>query len=373
MRFTVTYRVFATSLDHASERAAGIALEQTVEIPRDVVPKGYIEDTILGKVEKVSAEAEGQYLTTISYSPDSVGTDLAQLLNVMFGNSSIQKGIKVVDFELCNELQQLFPGPAFGIAGLREQLHRPTGPLIAPVIKPQGSSSDTLAEIAYRCVLGGADVIKDDHGLVDQKMAPFKERCEKISTAVAKANKETGRSAAYFPNIAGDSTKLLEFAQFAKDVGAGGLLLMPGLFGFDLVRRLSSDQNIALPIMTHPSFLGPYVLSDNTGFSHAMMFGAIQRLVGADISVFPNVGGRFGFSEDECLSIADTCRSNARPGKTIFPSPGGGMTVDRAGDMQRMYGTDVVYLLGGGLLRYGDRIGDGISDMKKELAKQSTN
>lgn len=373
MRFTVTYRVFTQSADQAAERAAGIALEQTVEIPRDVVPKGYIEDTILGKVERVSAEAEGSFVTDISYSPDSVGGDFAQLLNVMFGNSSIQKDIKVLDFDLCPELEKQFPGPAFGIEGVRQRVNRPVGPLISPVIKPQGSSADTLAEIAYRCVIGGADVIKDDHGLVDQHMAPFKERCEKISAAVARANKETGRSAAYFPNIAGDSSKLMEFARFAKDAGAGGLLIMPGLFGFDLVRRLSADRDIDLPIMTHPTFLGPYVLSNNTGFSHGALFGAIQRLAGSDISVFPNVGGRFGFSAEECLSIASACRDTSRPGKTIFPSPGGGMSVALAGDMQRMYGTDVVYLLGGSLLRYGDRIGEGIADMHKELAKQSRN
>ena len=60
-RFSVFYRIFASSLDEAEERAAGIALEQTVEIPRDVVPKGYIEDVILGKVESVREEG-GRFL-----------------------------------------------------------------------------------------------------------------------------------------------------------------------------------------------------------------------------------------------------------------------------------------------------------------------
>ena len=52
-----------------------------------------------------------------------------------------------------------------------------------------------------------------------------------------------------------------------------------------------------------------------------------------------------------------------------FPSPGGGMSVDRASDMKAMYGNDVVYLLGGSLLRYGDKIGEGIKDMREALAK----
>ena len=45
------------------------------------------------------------------------------------------------------------------------------------------------------------------------------------------------------------------------------------------------------------------------------------------------------------------------------------MSVDRASDMKAMYGNDVVYLLGGSLLRYGDKIGEGIKDMREALAK----
>ena len=39
-------------------------------------------------------------------------------------------------------------------------------------------AADELAEIAYRCALGGADIVKDDHGLANQKTAPFRERLE---------------------------------------------------------------------------------------------------------------------------------------------------------------------------------------------------
>lgn len=366
-RFVVTYRVFASGPEEARARAEGIALEQTVEIPRDVVPTGYIETEILGRVEDVSAETTDTYLARISYSPDSVGQELPQLLNVIFGNSSIQKGIKVIGLDLGETLSALYPGPRFGLEGVRQRTGRAAGGLIVPVIKPQGSDADTLAQIAYNCALAGADIIKEDHGLTNQHMAPFKERCDKISAAVQRANAQTGGASQYFPNIAGRSEDLMDFAQFAKDAGAGGYLVMPGLLGFDLVNRLASHPDLCLPIMTHPTFLGPYVLSENTGFSHAMMFGVLQRLAGADISVFPNVGGRFGFSEAECQSISAACTDPRGIGTPMFPSPGGGMSMDRAGDMKRMYGDDVAYLLGGSLLRYGDRIGEGISEMRLAL------
>jgi ribulose-bisphosphate carboxylase large chain len=366
-RFVVTYRIFASSVAEASERAAGIALEQTVEIPRDVVPPGYIEEEIVGRVEAVEEEGEGRHLAKISYSPDSVSDELPQLLNVVFGNSSIQKDIKVVGLDLGLALAEQFPGARFGIAGVRRLARRAAGGMICPVIKPQGSDVATLTDIAYRCALAGADVIKDDHGLTDQRMAPFKRRCEAICAAVGRANRETGGSCLYMPNLAGRSADLMEYARFAKDCGAGGVLVLPGLFGFDLVRRLAVDASFGLPIMTHPSFLGSYVLSDRLGFTHAMMFGTLQRLAGADISIFPNVGGRFGFSAAECLSIADACRTAFGVGRPILPSPGGGMSVERAHEMKQMYSDDVVFLLGGSLLRYRDRIGDAIKAMRAAL------
>lgn len=365
-RFIVSYRIFAASLDEAAARSLDIALEQTVEIPRDVVPAGFVEDTIMGKVERVEDQGDGTFLIAVSYSPQSTGTELPQLLNVIMGNTSIQLGVKVVGLEL-GPLETAHPGARFGIAGVRALAQTPRGPLISPVLKPQGSSAQTLADIAYRCALGGAHIVKEDHGLTDQPCAPFKERVQRIGEAVAKANAQTGRRTLYFAGLAGHSENLMEYAQFARQNGAHGLLIMPGLFGFDLVRRIARDDELAMPVMTHPSFLGPYVLSRDTGFSHAMMFGTLQRIAGSDISVFPNVGGRFGFSAAECCSIAQACRDSTAPGPAIFPSPGGGMSEERSGDILDMYGEDAVFLLGGSLLRHGSRMGQVISRLRAKL------
>ncbi|WP_375565544.1 RuBisCO large subunit C-terminal-like domain-containing protein [Oceaniradius stylonematis] len=366
-RFRVVYRIFADSAAEAMRRAHDVALEQTVEVPADVVPQGFIADKIVGKVGRAEMGERGVFDVAISYSPDSVGAELCQLLNVIFGNSSIQQGVKVVGFEPGATIAERFAGPRFGIEGVRARANRPKGGLISPVIKPQGSSPETLAEIAFRCVAGGADIIKDDHGLADQPMAPFEERTEKVAAAVARANAEFGMSALHFANITGRPDELVERAFFAKRAGAGGVLLMPGLLGFEIVQQLAADPAFGLPIMTHPSFTGPFVLSPETGFTHAMMYGVLQRLAGSDISVFPNVGGRFGFSAEECVSIADACRDPAGIGKPIFPSPGGGMSVDRAADMAAMYGDDVVYLIGGSLLRHGDRIGEAVTAMRRAV------
>ncbi|MDJ1007394.1 MAG: RuBisCO large subunit C-terminal-like domain-containing protein [Paracoccaceae bacterium] len=366
-RVRVTYRIAAADVGEARARALGIALEQTVEVPGDVVPEGYIRDEIVGRVETLAPAGPGAFETAISYSPDSVGHEVLQFINVVFGNSSLQAGIKVVAVEPGPEIARRLPGPRFGVAGLRARAGRPEGGLIAPVIKPQGSSATELAAIAGRSVAGGADIIKEDHGLANQPMAPFEARVAAVADAVGEANAKHGALALYIANVTGAGGDPIAQAHRAKELGASGVLLMPGLLGFGPVAALAGDPGFDLPIMTHPAFTGGFVQSPEAGIAHGVLYGTLQRIAGADISVFPNVGGRFGFSAEECQAIAEACRDPDGFGPPILPSPGGGMSVERAPDMAAMYGPDVVYLLGGSLLRHREKIGEAVRAMREAL------
>lgn len=377
-RFRVTYRIRADDLADARARTEAIALEDTVEIPRDVVPAGYIEDVVLGRVEAVqasAAEGGGVFFGTVSYHVDAVGRELPQLLNVILGNASILKGVKAVALEPDATLRARFPGARFGAEGVRKLTRRGSGGYVCPVIKPQGSSSATLADLCYRTAVAGADIVKEDHGLANQDAAPFRERVQACAEAVARAN--AARAAAgdptralYFANIGGHGDEVRELAEFAKQAGADGILLIPGPFGFDAMNRLAQDKEFGLPIMAHPSHLGPYVLSPDFGYGHGFLFGDLMRLSGADISVFPNHGGRFGFSAEECREVVQATQRTDGPGRPILPSPGGGMSLDRLPDMRALYGDDCVYLLGGSLLRFGDKVGDAIRQMRAALNAQ---
>jgi ribulose-bisphosphate carboxylase large chain len=372
-RFSVTYRIVAEDGADARMRAESIALEDTVEIPRDVVPAGYIEDIVLGRVLDVAPSSDGVWTAQIGYHIDAVGRELPQLLNVVLGNASILRGVKAISLTPNADLTDRFPGARFGAAGLRKLTGRTGSGYVCPVIKPQGSSSEALARLCYLTAVAGADIIKEDHGLANQDAAPFKERVSACAAAVARANRERADQgdttrALYFANIGGHGDQVRDLAYYAKDAGAAGILLIPGLFGFDAMNRLAQDPDFNLPIMAHPSHLGPYVLSLDHGYSHGLLFGQLMRLAGADISVFPNFGGRFGFSKTQCAEIVTSCRDTSGIGPAILPSPGGGMTIDRLPDMMASYGLDCVYLLGGSLLRYGDDIGVAIKEMRGALS-----
>lgn len=128
-------------------------------------------------------------------------------------------------------------------------------------------------------------------------------------------------------------------------------MLAPSLVGYDMARTLSADPGFQLPIVSHPTFGGTNVITPTTGFSHHFYFGLLSRLMGVDAVVYPNFGGRFGFSREECRSIANGCSDGFGSLKPSLPAPGGGMTWERLSDMQAVCGDDIIYPVGGALLR----------------------
>lgn len=352
-RFTVHYRIAAAGEDDARSIAEAICIEQTVEFPAPLIPKGDIQQQIVGRIEALEPTAPDAWEAVISYAVETTGFELTQFLNVLFGNTSIKPGIRVERFALPESLLNRFRGPRFGVQGLREYLGVHDRPLLCTALKPMGLSAVELADLAYHFALGGIDIVKDDHGMADQQFAPFDERVKRCAEAVERANRETGRRSIYMPHLAGPVDTIVERARAAKRAGAGGLLISPGLVGFDTMRLLADDDLIGLPIMSHPALLGSFVTSPVSGISHFALFGQIARLAGADASIYPNWGGRFSFSPEECRSIADGCAVPMGHIRPIFPTPGGGMSLKRVPEMLSFYGRDVILLIGGGLFQAG--------------------
>ncbi|HWQ89124.1 MAG TPA: RuBisCO large subunit C-terminal-like domain-containing protein [Desulfitobacteriaceae bacterium] len=379
-RFSVVYRISGTETA-ALAVAQDICIEQTIEFPEECVPDGAIRDFIFGRIEKMEKYRESRkeneepenfknitaqclkdssesnaaesYLVEISYALEICAAEFTQLLNVVFGNISIKPGIRVEKILLSPSLLGLFRGPRFGRAGLRQILQVPQRPLLFSALKPMGLSARELARLAYQFALGGIDIIKDDHGLSDQKFAPFAERVKLCSEAVHRANQKTGRKTIYVPNVTAPARFFLSRAQLAKEYGAGGLLIAPGLVGFDNMKELAEDDSIALPIFSHPAFQGSYVLGD-AGISHYALYGQLMRMAGADAVIYPNFGGRFSFNQAECRQIGEGTAAEMGHLKPIFPTPGGGISFKSIPALAEFYGSEVIFLMGGGLFTSGE-------------------
>ncbi|KAL9186650.1 hypothetical protein ACHAXT_005888 [Thalassiosira profunda] len=378
-RFWVDYVVEASSKEHARTLARELALEQTVELPGQIDAVREVEAYTVGSIERIellrhhtstsTGHDHSLYRVSIAYPNDTAGEELPQFLNVVFGNTSLKKGVSVENVTLSRHFMDtpaMFPGPKFGIQGLRDLLGVPQAPLLCTALKPMGKSSQEFADMAYALAKGGIDIIKDDHGLASQVWAPFEQRVQLCSEAVLRANRETGRNSLYAPCLNAPSDLFFERARYAKDCGAGAVMILPGITGWDGIRRLASDPTFGLPILVHPALLGGWLQSHPghghggdeeeehpRGLSHEFLFGALPRLCGGDAVIFPNAGGRFQFTMDECQQVAEGCRRPLGRFKSILPSPAGGMKLHRVEEMRKTFGDDTLFLIGGALLEQG--------------------
>lgn len=337
----------------AHARAKAIAVEQSHELPTAYAPHAAFVS--LGHVIDIVENPDGVSIATIEYPVGLAGGELTQLLVLLFGNISLQEGVRLVDIDVPSSLiSAIGGGTRLGVEGVRRVIGAPDRPLIATALKPVGLSAEALADMAYDLALGGIDLIKDDQGVSNQQWAPFHERVPLVAEAVRKANKHTGRTSVYLPTVSGPSEQFDDRVRFAREHGAGGLLVMPGINGFGAMRRagdLIGDDGI---VLAHPSFLGGFTASTTHGIAPEVLFGAISRLAGADVVVFPNSGGRFGLTPEQCAAIAEGAAREFSGVRPALPAPGGGMTVEKVPAMIEQYGRDVVLLIGGDLHKDGD-------------------
>ncbi len=331
-------------LAESGELARAIAIEQTVEIPDAIIPQE-IRERFVGRVESVE-EAEGHCLAAVSYAPE-LAEDLFCLLSVAFGNASLYPGVRLMDLEPSRALLDSLRGPSHGIEGLRRRAGVLGRPLLATALKPRGSSHEELAETAFAFARGGGDIVKDDQNLVDS-FEVFRERVLASAAAVDRANQETGGGCLYFPHVGGPAEELERRVEFVAESGLPGVLVCPMLAGLDTVRRLAA--NSPLIFMTHPSLTGALTHGEDQGVDHGVLLGTLFRLAGADISIFPDSGGRFGYPEAACAGITRRLREPLGDLLPAWPSAAGGMAFGEVDQVARKYGADSVLLIGGSLL-----------------------
>ncbi len=347
-RFVVTYRITGSAKD-ALDVVKDICIEQTVEFPEELITDSFIREKIFGRIESFTECGSNQFRAEISFLSEIAASEFTQFLNVILGNISLKPGIVVEDLALPQSMLCGFKGPAFGVEGIRSLLDIYHRPLVASAIKPMGMNTGDFAILAKKLTAGGIDIIKDDHGLSNQSFSTFKERVRTISDIV---NSGRDKRTLYLPNVTAPFNELAERAWYAKECGAGGVLISPALSGFDSMKYLADSSDFNLPIMSHPAFIGSF-LNGGTGFTHGVLLGKLMRLAGADITVYPNFGGRFSFTREQCLDIVNNCRCKIDHVKKILPAPGGGMNFSNIPEMTTFYGVDTLYLMGGGLFKRG--------------------
>lgn len=350
--FDITYLVTLFEEEKIDQKIEGICLEQSTELPEAVI-SGEIKSKVVGNESNREQIGPNQYHVSISWPLKNVGDDISQFINILYGNISLQPGIKVVGADWDSLNSTLFKGPAFGIEGIRSLAGVKSRALSCTALKPLGSSTKELADFCYQFALGGIDIIKDDHGLANQEYAPFKDRVEACVKAVAKAAEKFGKRSQYFPNITALASDSIARYEQAAELGADGVLICPHIAGLETMHQLAK-MDIDLPIMAHPAFSGSLTTVDSKGLSPDFLYGELWRALGADGMIFPNKDGRFSFSQEECLGIVHAARTTDLPFSQSFPIPGGGIKRSTVSQWLETYGSDTIFLIGGSLYEHPD-------------------
>jgi len=347
--FEVTYALQIEKGINAFKVAEGICLEQTVEVDRVLATDPFISESVVGQIAELEPVDRGHYRLKVHYNWDITAGNIPQFLNVLYGNISMKPNIRVVDFKGDHPM---FPGPNHGISGLRSHFREPLQPLLCCALKPMGHDAKTLADMAYKMAKGGLHMIKDDHGLNDQPFCPFEERVERVAEAVEKANAETGGRCMYLPNFGPSREQYESHLGLIKSLGLQGVLVSPFLVGLDSFRHLAQHEDLVL--MAHPAFSGSMILHDSHGLDPGLLLGKLFRMLGADASIYCNIGGRFPFELQTCKDINHQLRQAHPRIKPAFPVPAGGMSLSNIPQMKQFYGNDLIFLIGGAVLKCED-------------------
>ncbi len=347
-RMAAVYRV-QSEAGAIEARAQAIAVEQSVEMPLDAISSGAVLRDIAGEVQAIREVETGLFEVRIGLASATMGPDAGQLLNMLFGNTSLQGDVTLHDAEIPDGMAAHFGGPNFGITGLRKICGAGARALTCAALKPQGLPPAGLAGLAGRLAAGGIDFIKDDHGLADQSYSRFADRVRACAGAVCHASDDTGLLTSYVPNISGDLNLAAAQIGLAMEEGIEAVMAEPMIMGLSNFNRLVRDFP-GMAFFAHPAMAGA------SRIAPPLLLGKLFRLFGADVTIFPNHGGRFSYSPETCKAIADEARRPWQALKRSMPAPAGGMTLDRVPELLDFYGPDTMLLIGGSLLSAGDRL-----------------
>lgn len=128
-------------------------------------------------VERIPSEKSDQSLIRIAYPTINFSNDLPAILTTVFGKLALDGKIKLLDLQFDDLLKSRFPGPRFGIEGLRKKLNVYNRPLLMSIFKGVlGKDLAFLVEQLKQQALGGVDFVKDDEILFENELTPFEKR-----------------------------------------------------------------------------------------------------------------------------------------------------------------------------------------------------
>lgn len=362
-RLTATYQLYGKP-GSFEKKAEGIALGLTIGSWTDL-PLLEQEQLKQHKGEVVSIE-EFEYAVhplnpeliraevKIAYPSANFSADLPAILTTVFGKLSLDGEVKLLDLDFDDALLSHFPGPQFGIEGIRTKIGVFDRPLVMSIFKGViGRDLAFMKDQLRQQALGGVDLVKDDEILFDNPLTPFEERITAGREILQQVFQETGHRTLYAVNLSGRTSTLRGQAKKARELGADALLFNVHAYGLDVLQELAEDPEIGLPLMAHPAFSGAFTSSPFYGLSTALALGKLTRIAGADFSLFPSPYGSVALEKSQALALGEEL-VNPSPLKRSFPVPSAGIHPGLVPQLFEDFGIDSIINAGGGVHGHPD-------------------
>ena len=290
------------------------------------------------------------FIVQLGFPWQNFGPQIPMMLTTIFGNISMIGDIKLLDVQFPKAFVEKFPGPRFGIRGIRKLLGVEARPLLNNMVKPStGITPEQGAELLYQAASGGTDIIKDDEVLGNTELSPVLQRVERYMPKLRKAEKETGEKKLYAVNVTDEPEKCIKLAEAAVDIGANALLVNYLPAGLGLITSLCRNPKIKVPILAHLDFGGALYASPWHGISSALLYGKLARLAGVDLLCIPTPYGKFSLNYTKYIQIVHGLRSPFHDMPGVWPIAGGAIKQGHIPKLFSDLGCDFIIGAGGAI------------------------
>jgi ribulose-bisphosphate carboxylase large chain len=291
------------------------------------------------------------------------------------GGMKMLKAIRCLDIRFPKPMIEAFPGPQFGVEGVREMLQIDQGPLLLTVPKPKigrtAKEQAELAKILFTAANGEYHGIKDDENLTSLSFNNFDERCELIHRVRRDIEEKSGRKKFFLANIThSNMDTMISRADKIKAQGGRWMMMDVVTTGFAAVHSMRL-KNPGLAIHAHRAMHSLFSRESGPGvhdkgeihsFSISMVAKAkIMRLLGVDAlhggapkTKMENYGEpkliRDVLQLDITPETSVTLGQNWYGMKPVWHVASGGLHPGSLGESLHQLGEDIMLQCGGGVL-----------------------
>ncbi len=291
------------------------------------------------------------------------------------GGMKMIKALRCLDIRFPKPMVEAFPGPKFGVEGVREMLQVERGPLLLTVPKPKigrtAKEQAELAKILFTAGNGEYHGIKDDENLTSLHFNKFEERCELVHKVRRDIEKKTGKKKFFLCNITHSNLDIMvSRADQIKAQGGRWMMMDVVTTGFSALHTMRlRDTGLAIhahramhSLFTRESGPGVHDKGEILDFSMSMVAKAkIMRLLGVDAlhggapkTKMENYGEpkliRDALQLDITPESSITLGQNWYGMKPVWHVASGGLHPGSVPEALHQLGEDIMIQCGGGVL-----------------------